>query len=74
MWIKFMEQALKNQPEKELIKPQGIVNILIDPETGLRAQNGKGVLEYFASTNTPTEYAPVMPGSENNEESVEEIF
>jgi penicillin-binding protein 1A len=74
MWIKFMEQALKNQPEKELIKPQGIVNILIDPETGLRAQNGKGVLEYFASTNTPTEYAPVMPGSENNEESAEEIF
>ncbi len=74
MWIKFMEQALKNQAETELIKPEGIVNILIDPETGLRAQNGTGILEYFDSSNTPTEYAPVMPDSENNEQTVEEIF
>jgi penicillin-binding protein 1A len=74
IWIKFMEKALKDQPETELIKPQGIVNLLIDPETGLRAQDGKGILEYFSSTNVPTEYAPVGLDSQNSEDTVEEIF
>jgi penicillin-binding protein 1A len=74
MWIKFMEQALKNQPEAELIKPEGIVSVLIDPETGLRVQDGKGIFEYFSSNTGPAEYTPIEIDSQNSSETVEEIF
>jgi penicillin-binding protein 1A len=75
MWIKFMEAALKDQPEKQLQPPEGIIKRFIDPETGLLSTTGKnGIWEYFLQGNSPTEYAPVEPGTDTESASSEEIF
>ncbi len=75
MWIKFMEAALKDQPEKQLQQPEGIVKRFIDPETGLLSATGKkGIWEYFLQGSSPMEYAPVEPGTDTEAESSEEIF
>ncbi len=60
MWIDFMRYALKDKPEQELYKPEGINRVLIDTETALLA-NGKetsNVWEFFRTENTPTQYTP----------------
>ncbi len=75
MWIKFMETALKDQPENELPQPEGVIQRFIDPETGLLSPTGKnGIWEYFLQGNSPTEYAPAEPAAETEGASSEEIF
>ncbi|RLA25418.1 MAG: peptidase [Gammaproteobacteria bacterium] len=61
MWIDFMRYALKNKPEAELMMPEGINKVLIDPETGLLAREDSvvGQWEYFRDENVPTEYTPL---------------
>lgn len=41
MWINFMEVALKNQPEKVMPRPEGLVTVRIDPVSGLLASPGQ---------------------------------
>ena len=75
MWIRFMEKALKEQPELEPERPAGVVKAKIDPETGLLAQEGEeGIWEYFTSATIPKEYARIKINPENKENTVEEIF
>jgi penicillin-binding protein 1A len=40
MWIAFMGQALESVPEHELPVPPGIVEVRINPDTGLAASDG----------------------------------
>lgn len=40
MWIDFMGAALKDKPEKYLARPQGLVTVRIDPESGKLARSG----------------------------------
>ncbi len=54
MWIAYMGAVLKNVPEKPLAMPEGIVSVRIDPETGLRAEDGK-LAEYFYQEFVPAE-------------------
>ncbi|GAW87025.1 penicillin-binding protein 1A [Bathymodiolus platifrons methanotrophic gill symbiont] len=57
MWIDFMRYALKDTIEEELIMPEGMSKVLIDPETGLlaREESPLGSWEYFRDEFIPTE-------------------
>ena len=56
-WIYFMETALDGVPESPLKMPSGIVQVLIDPNTGKRAYPGQpdAVFEVFPKDQVPTE-------------------
>ncbi len=57
LWIEFMQSALQGQPDRPLEQPAGIVNMRIDPRTGLRASAGDptAIFEYFMTPFVPTE-------------------
>jgi len=64
IWMAFMREALKDTPNLPLPQPDGIVALLIDPETGLKttSSNQKAIIEYFRQDNIPAE-------SNNNEQT-----
>ncbi|OUR82077.1 peptidase [Cycloclasticus sp. 46_120_T64] len=68
IWMAFMREALKGRPDIPLAQPDGIVGLLIDPETGLKTTpaNQKAIFEYFRHDNTPAE-------SSDNESSANTI-
>lgn len=59
IWQKFMEATLADQPEQHFIRPEGLVTVRIDPESGLLATplTEKPIFELFRNENAPTEYA-----------------
>jgi penicillin-binding protein 1A len=79
IWIEYMRAALTNSPEREREVPAGIVNVRIDPDTGLLAAPGQrnAIFEYFRE-----EYAPAQgdieegPGakSRGTDDLVKDIF
>jgi penicillin-binding protein 1A len=58
-WVEFMKTALENKPLNSQPQPVGIVQVRIDPKTGLLARPGASgaKFEYFKETNVPTEYS-----------------
>ena len=66
MWMDFMGKALKGKPESKLAKPDSLVELKIDPETGLlaRQKQANAVIEYFKVGDAPTEVAPVSSASQ----------
>ncbi len=82
MWIEFMRVALKDIPETELAKPEGIVKAFISPWTGLltTSANKGGIWEYFQAEHVPTSYSSPSSGVEPNntnqsdENSIEGLF
>lgn len=63
IWIDFMREALKDRPVINRPVPPGIVNVKIDPDTGLLARAGQpnAIFEYFLE-----ETVPGQGGSEAN--------
>ena len=57
MWIEFMRTALRDSPDVARSVPECIVNVRIDPETGLLAPPGQpdAIFEYFRVENVPVE-------------------
>lgn len=55
IWIDYMRQALQDKPAVALRIPDGIVQMQIDPETGLRTQPDYpgSISEYFREDNVP---------------------
>ncbi len=57
MWMRFIEQGLAGSPPEDFPRPPGVVQILIDLDTGLRARPEAGcqrmVLETFPSDQNP---------------------
>ena len=80
IWIDFMREALKDEPETTMSRPDGIVDLLIDQNSGNPATPGdpNAVFEYFRSENAPALVPETMPGVEIEEEmntiSTETIF
>ncbi|KFE72355.1 Multimodular transpeptidase-transglycosylase [Hyalangium minutum] len=61
MWLDFMRVAHQGLPAREFEVPPGIVQVRIDPETGLLAGNSRpGRLEPFLEGTAPTAEAPPM--------------
>jgi len=58
-WVEFMNTALDNKPTNNLPQPVGIVQVRIDPATGLlatsRTEGAK--FEYFREDNVPTSFS-----------------
>ncbi|RKZ36011.1 MAG: peptidase, partial [Gammaproteobacteria bacterium] len=55
MWIRFMAEALKEEPEQFLEEPEGLVSVRIDLETGKAATtaNKKAIFETFRAEHAP---------------------
>ncbi|SIS43711.1 penicillin-binding protein 1A [Neptunomonas antarctica] len=74
IWIDFMKVALADTPESPLPQPAGIVQVRIDPNTGLRAspQQSNAIFEYFKAEEIPRQ--GMGGNSSNHGQSTEEIF
>lgn len=66
MWMYYIEQALKDQPEHSLQQPPGLVTVRIDPRTGLLARDGQpdAIYEIFTEDTVPTQVAPTIASVE----------
>ncbi|MDO3387391.1 penicillin-binding protein 1A [Gilvimarinus sp. SDUM040013] len=56
IWIDYMREALKDHPEVPARRPEGIVTVRIDPETGKRASanDPDAIFEIFRADSVPT--------------------
>lgn len=63
IWMSFMKEAHKGKPATQFPRPAGLVEVEIDPKTGLLARYGQedAVTEIFLPGTEPKETAPV-PG------------
>ncbi|WP_285762428.1 penicillin-binding protein 1A [Biformimicrobium ophioploci] len=53
IWIDFMSTALEGLEEKNMLQPENIVTVRIDPRTGRRARGGSGIFEIFEADTVP---------------------
>jgi penicillin-binding protein 1A len=55
IWLDYMTVALKDQPSSLMPRPNGIVNVRIDPDTGKRARPGQegAMFEIFREEDAP---------------------
>jgi len=59
IFVEFMEPALESYPPTEYEKPEGVVFLKVDPNTGLLAREGEpSVRVPFLKTRQPTAYTP----------------
>ena len=73
IWMSYMAEALKNEPNEPIQVPEGLVNIQIDPETGeaVPPETEGAVFEIFRE-----EYAPEVPSISQKqiEQITDELF
>ena len=55
MWITYMGRAMKGVEELPKSVPEGVVQVRINPESGLREADGRGIPEYFYQEFLPPE-------------------
>jgi penicillin-binding protein 1A len=59
IWVAFMKNAVKGDPQEFYPPEEGIVSCSIDPETGLLSRDeGAGFEEYFQKGTEPKQFAP----------------
>ena len=65
IWIDFMRVALEDSPERAREIPEGIVNVRINPKTGLLGKPGQpdAIFEYFRSELVPSASAEARHAS-----------
>ncbi|MDK8465986.1 penicillin-binding protein 1A [Marinobacter sp. SS13-12] len=73
VWLDYMKVALEGEPPSLMPRPNGIVNIRIDPETGKRARPGQegAMFELFKEEDAPPALDPQdesSGGSENGDD------
>ena len=80
IWIDFMREALRGEPENTMSRPDGIVDRLIDKNTGNAAMPGdqNAIFEYFRSENAPepldTQFPRIEDNGQEEQLSTETIF
>lgn len=63
IWMGYMGKALKGVPEADLVVPEGVATVKINPQSGRRVSGGaEGILEYFYQENIPAEQADLLEG------------
>ncbi len=69
IWLDYMEVALKDQPSSVMPRPNGIVNVRIDPDTGKRARPGQegAMFEIFREEDAPPALNPDNDTSESRD-------
>jgi len=78
IWISYMQRALKGVPEQVAEAPTGVVQVRINPETGLRDDSSR-VSDYFLAEFAPRmaqdALAPaVMPGAAPARDVRDQLF
>ncbi len=79
IWMAFMKKALQGTPNIPLSQPDGIVGLLIDPETGLKTtpSNQQAIIEYFRKENIPSNASNSESNNHPNSEeqqTLDELF
>ncbi|MEM6579788.1 MAG: penicillin-binding protein 1A [Pseudomonadota bacterium] len=79
IWIDFMKEALKDLPVQDRRVPNGLINVRIDPDTGLLASPGQpdAVFEYFPEETVPGTLVGEdrsTPGVSGTDDLVRDIF
>lgn len=69
IWLDYMEVALKGQASSLMPRPNGIVNVRIDPDTGKRARPGQegAMFEIFREEDAPPALDPDNDNSESRD-------
>ena len=64
IWAAFMRSAVQDYPPRDFERPPGLVDVVIDPASGLRARSGcpQRVDELFAEGTQPTQDCPLHVG------------
>lgn len=63
IWMGYMGKALKSVPETDLVVPEGVATVKINPQSGRRVPAGsEGILEYFYQENIPAEQTGLFEG------------
>ena len=74
IWLDYMEVALEGTEPSTMRRPNGIVSIRINPETGERARPGEdGVFEMFRSEEAPEPLPPESSANNGNGEQDEDL-
>ncbi len=68
IWIDFMRVALEDTEELSFNRPEEVVQLRIDPDTGLLAYPGQSnsIVEFFTPESTPSQRA-TAPGQGSND-------
>lgn len=81
IWIDFMQYALKGKPDLPFYRPEGIVNLKINPQTGLLADDNQSdaVTEVFQEGHEPDTYSNILNTPDNgasgtSDENTQPIF
>lgn len=75
IWIDYMRAALEGAPLNTMNRPDGIVDRLIDRDSGAPATPGEPntMFEYFRNENAPDTPGANLPGTELPEQTDEEL-
>jgi penicillin-binding protein 1A len=76
IWLDYMKVALKDQPPSLMPRPNGIVNVRIDPDTGKRARPGQAgaMFEIFREEDAPPPLDPDNDTSESRDNGSDDDF
>jgi penicillin-binding protein 1A len=76
IWIDYMRQALTNMPERIMSRPDGLVDQLINIETGEPATPGdaNAIFEVFRLENAPNTGALDLQGIDSGEDDTDEVL
>jgi penicillin-binding protein 1A len=77
MWVDYMRSALKGMPETEMQRPEGLVNVKINAETGelANAEDTNVVFEMFRAEFAPEAVAAQkLPSGTNKNVIPEQLF
>jgi penicillin-binding protein 1A len=76
IWMGYMGAALKGVPEQALAPPGGVVEVRVDPDTGLRvadAQSGTSIVDYFYREFLPPQQETLIGGVTDGDRPREEV-
>jgi penicillin-binding protein 1A len=75
IWIDYMRSALAGTPENTMSRPDGVVDRLVDKETGQPAKPGDGntIFEYFLSETAPETNTTDILGVDTTDEDASEV-
>jgi penicillin-binding protein 1A len=63
IWMSYMGTVLKGTAEQPFAPPQGVMTVRVDPDTGMRAEGGGGIADYFFQEFGPPEAGSVAFGA-----------
>ncbi|MBU0455703.1 MAG: penicillin-binding protein 1A [Gammaproteobacteria bacterium] len=76
LWIDFIHDALKEQPNTPFVQPEGIVTARIDKRTGLltSAHDADAMFELFDTDALPSSSASLPKNTDNTTDSDEPLY